>query len=170
MKILGVNISHDTSVAVVEDGEVVSVYEEERSRRTKWWSPVEDSANEYEELGLLCIDHKQLHEPDALTFASFDRRALALEFKDKVLKDRVLQGELISAFSAQQLTRERIEELNETFKDLMRLSIDREDEDHLICKAIADQCQVDSYNFVPEHHYFHAVCGCLLYTSDAADE
>ena len=56
MKILGVNISHDTSVAVVEDGEVVSVYEEERSRRTKWWSPVEDSANEYEELGLLCID------------------------------------------------------------------------------------------------------------------
>ena len=162
MKILGVNISHDTSVAVVEDGEVVSVYEEERSRRTKWWSPVEDSANEYEELGLLCIDHKQLHEPDVLTFASFDRRAIALEFKDKVLKDRVLQGELISAFSAQQLTRERIEELNEKFKDLMRISIDREDEDHLICKAIADQCQVDSYNFVPEHHYFHAVCGSHL--------
>ena len=33
--ILGVNISHDTSVAVVEDGEVKHVYEEERSRRSK---------------------------------------------------------------------------------------------------------------------------------------
>ena len=111
MKILGVNISHDTSCAVIEDGEVISVYEEERSRRSKWWSPTDDSSNVYEELGLLSIDHKQLHRPDLLTFASFDRRDLQLNFKDRVLKDRVLQGELISALSAKQLTRSRITEL-----------------------------------------------------------
>ena len=50
MKILGVNISHDTSVAVIEDGNIVSVYEEERCRRSKWFSPADDCANEYKEL------------------------------------------------------------------------------------------------------------------------
>ena len=61
--VLGVNTSHDTSVAVISDGEVKAVYEEERSRRSKYWSPVEDSNGDtpYDELGLLCIDHKQLH-------------------------------------------------------------------------------------------------------------
>ena len=117
MKILGVNISHDTSCAVIEDGEVVSVYEEERSRRSKWWSPTDDSSNVYEELGLLSIDHKQLHRPDLLTFASFDRRDLKLDFKDRVLKDRVLQGELISVLSEQQLTRDRLEYIAKTYKD-----------------------------------------------------
>lgn len=162
MKILGVNISHDTSCAVIEDGEVVSVYEEERSRRSKWWSPTDDSSNVYEELGLLSIDHKQLHRPDLLTFASFDRRDLKLDFKDRVLKDRVLQGELISVLSEQQLTRDRLEYIAKTYKDAINPIHEHLHEDELICQSIANQCQVEKYNFIPEHHYFHAVCGSHL--------
>ena len=162
MKILGVNISHDTSCAVIEDGEVVSVYEEERSRRSKWWSPTDDSSNVYEELGLLSIDHKQLHRPDLLTFASFDRRDLKLDFKDRVLKDRVLQGELISVLSEQQLTRDRLEYIAKTYKDAINPMHEHLHEDELICQSIAKQCQVEKYNFIPEHHYFHAVCGSHL--------
>ena len=39
--ILGVNISHDTSIALVDEttGEVLDVYEEERCRRSKYWDP-----------------------------------------------------------------------------------------------------------------------------------
>tara|TARA_Y100000004_G_scaffold39296_1_gene42262 strand:+ start:421 stop:1551 length:1131 start_codon:yes stop_codon:yes gene_type:complete len=162
MKILGVNISHDTSCAVIEDGEVVSVYEEERSRRSKWWSPTDDSSNVYEDLGLLSIDHKQLHRPDLLTFASFDRRDLKLDFKDRVLKDRVLQGELISVLSEQQLTRDRLEYIAKTYKDAINPIHEHLHEDELICQSIAKQCQVEKYNFIPEHHYFHAVCGSHL--------
>lgn len=162
MKILGVNISHDTSCAVIEDGEVVSVYEEERSRRSKWWSPTDDSSNVYEDLGLLSIDHKQLHRPDLLTFASFDRRDLKLDFKDRVLKDRVLQGELISVLSEQQLTRDRLEYIAKTYKDAINPIHEHLHEDELICQSIANQCQVEKYNFIPEHHYFHAVCGSHL--------
>ena len=162
MKILGVNISHDTSCAVIEDGEVVSVYEEERSRRSKWWSPTDDSSNVYEELGLLSIDHKQLHRPDLLTFAAFDRRDLKLDFQDRVLKDRVLQGELISVLSEQQLTRDRLEYIAKTYKDAINPFHEHLHEDELICQSIAKQCQVEKYNFIPEHHYFHAVCGSHL--------
>tara|TARA_B100000073_G_scaffold218776_1_gene182016 strand:- start:415 stop:1545 length:1131 start_codon:yes stop_codon:yes gene_type:complete len=162
MKILGVNISHDTSCAVIEDGEVVSVYEEERSRRSKWWSPTDDNSNVYEDLGLLSIDHKQLHRPDLLTFASFDRRDLKLDFKDRVLKDRVLQGELISVLSEQQLTRDRLEYIAKTYKDAINPIHEHLHEDELICQSIANQCQVEKYNFIPEHHYFHAVCGSHL--------
>jgi len=162
MKILGVNISHDTSCAVIEDGEVVSVYEEERSRRSKWWSPTDDNSNVYEDLGLLSIDHKQLHRPDLLTFASFDRRDLKLDFKDRVLKDRVLQGELISVLSEQQLTRDRLEYIAKTYKDAINPIHEHLHEDELICQSIAKQCQVEKYNFIPEHHYFHAVCGSHL--------
>tara|TARA_B100000085_G_C18534041_1_gene509170 strand:- start:280 stop:1410 length:1131 start_codon:yes stop_codon:yes gene_type:complete len=162
MKILGVNISHDTSCAVIEDGEVVSVYEEERSRRSKWWSPTDDNSNVYEDLGLLSIDHKQLHRPDLLTFASFDRRDLKLDFKDRVLKDRVLQGELISVLSEQQLTRDRLEYIAKTYKDAINPIHEHLHEDELICQSIAKQCRVEKYNFIPEHHYFHAVCGSHL--------
>ena len=37
--ILGINISHDTSIAIVHNGELVDVFEEERCRRGKYWSP-----------------------------------------------------------------------------------------------------------------------------------
>ena len=118
--VLGVNTSHDTAVAVVVDGEVKHVYEEERSRRAKYWSPRDDADEEgngvsYDELGLLCIDHKQLHSPDALAFASFDRRDFHITLHDRVFRDRLLQQEMISEFRKQQLSRKRLNEIQEQF-------------------------------------------------------
>ena len=111
--VLGVNTSHDTSVAVIEDGEVKHVYEEERSRRAKYWSPNEDNddSGEYRELGLVCIEHKQLHRPDHVAFASFDRRHFNINFTDKATTDRELQEALIQDFKRQQLSRKRISEI-----------------------------------------------------------
>ena len=99
--VLGVNTSHDTAVAVVVDGEVKHVYEEERSRRAKYWSPRDDSSEgdngvSYDEMGLLCIDHKQLHSPDYLAFASFDRRDFHITVHDRVFRDRLLQQEMVA--------------------------------------------------------------------------
>ena len=115
--VLGVNTSHDTSVAVISDGEVKAVYEEERSRRSKYWSPVEDSNGDtpYDELGLLCIDHKQLHSPEYLAFASFDRRDFNIDIHDRVYRARLLQQEIVDEFSKCQLSRGRINEIQEIF-------------------------------------------------------
>ena len=45
--VLGINTSHDTAVAVVEDGVLVDVFEEERSRRSKYWSPADEQDLEH---------------------------------------------------------------------------------------------------------------------------
>ena len=118
--VLGVNTSHDTAVAVVVDGEVKHVYEEERSRRAKYWSPRDDSSEgdngvSYDEMGLLCIDHKQLHSPDYLAFASFDRRDFHITVHDRVFRDRLLQQEMVAEFSKQQLSRTRLNEIQKQF-------------------------------------------------------
>tara|TARA_R100001510_G_C7528942_1_gene121211 strand:+ start:141 stop:608 length:468 start_codon:yes stop_codon:yes gene_type:complete len=118
--VLGVNTSHDTAVAVIVDGEVKHVYEEERSRRSKYWSPREDTVEgdrgvSYDEMGLLCIDHKQLHSPDYLAFASFDRRDFHIDVHEKVRRDRLLQREMVDEFSKQQLSRKRLDEIQKQF-------------------------------------------------------
>ena len=161
--ILGVNISHDTSCAVLEDGEIKHVYEEERSRRAKWWSPIDDSEENYRDLGLLSIDHKQLHQPDLLTIASFDRRQYKVSFHERVYKDRILQGEIISAFAEKQLSRSRLDEILSSFgSSVFGKSEEYVLEDDSIAQAIARQCRVDEYDFPQEHHYLHAVCGSHL--------
>lgn len=171
--IIGVNTSHDTAVAVVEDGVVKHVYEEERSRRSKYWSPSEDNGGEkpYAELGLLCIEHKQLHEPDHLAFASFDRRNFNIKLKDKVRRDRELQSTLIEDFKSQQLSRQRIDALHDKWgSTVFAKNIISEKEDELINNALAKQIQPlsDDYEFKQEHHYFHAVCGTHLSPYDEA--
>ena len=111
--ILGINTSHDTSVAVLEDGVLIDVFEEERSRRSKYWSPVED--HPYDNFGLLCIDHKQLHNPTHLALASFDRREMRVEVNKRVYSDRILQEKLIGEFSAAQLSMQRLEEIKDKY-------------------------------------------------------
>ena len=114
--VLGLNTSHDTAVEVVEDGVLVDVFEEERSRRSKYWSPADEQDREH--FGLLCIDHKQLHKPDYLAFASFDRRELKLHVNKRVFKERLLQGEMIKDFSAQQLNLARLEEMSVKYPEI----------------------------------------------------
>ncbi len=166
--ILGINTSHDTSVAVLEDGVLIDVFEEERSRRSKYWSPVED--HPYETFGLLCIDHKQLHNPTHLAISSFDRREMRVEVNKRVYRDRILQEKLIGEFSAQQLSMQRLEEIQQEFPNEITeykitdsLATSKwKGEDDLINEALAQQVNVDVYDFKQEHHYFHAVCGSYL--------
>lgn len=167
--VLGINTSHDTAVAVIQDGEVKHVYEEERSRRSKYWSPIEDSGGEnaYEELGLLCIDHKQLHSPEALAFASFDRRDFNIDIHDSVRRDKLLQQEIVSAFAHQQVSRGRLQEIQDNFgqsvfkKNDVRVDEDERINDMLAGQVFGEQEKV-SYDFKKEHHYYHAVCGSHL--------
>ena len=140
--ILGVNTSHDTAVAVVEDGIVKHVYEEERSRRSKYWSPSEDNNGDepYEELGLVCIEHKQLHSPDYLAFASFDRRDFKVNVTDKVKHDRELQQALIKDISSQQLSYEHLVSIQSEYgSSVFQKNTRKEDEDEYINKSISQQ-------------------------------
>ena len=166
--ILGINTSHDTSVAVLEDGVLIDVFEEERSRRSKYWSPVED--HPYDNFGLLCIDHKQLHNPTHLALASFDRREMRVEVNKRVYSDRILQEKLIGEFSAAQLSMQRLEEIKDKYPNEI-IEFKKHDsmatskwkgEDDLINEALAKQTNVEQYDFKQEHHYFHAVCGSYL--------
>ena len=166
--ILGINTSHDTSVAVLEDGVLIDVFEEERSRRSKYWSPVED--HPYDNFGLLCIDHKQLHNPNYLALASFDRREMRVEVNKRVYRDRILQEKLIGEFSAAQLSMQRLEEIKDKYPNEI-IEFKKHDsmatskwkgEDDLINEALAKQTNVEQYDFKQEHHYFHAVCGSYL--------
>ena len=166
--ILGINTSHDTSVAVLEDGVLIDVFEEERSRRSKYWSPVED--HPYDNFGLLCIDHKQLHNPTHLALASFDRREMRVEVNKRVYRDRILQEKLIGEFSAAQLSMQRLEEIKDKYPNEI-IEFKKHDsmatskwkgEDDLINEALAKQVNVEQYDFKQEHHYFHAVCGSYL--------
>ena len=166
--ILGINTSHDTSVAVLEDGVLIDVFEEERSRRSKYWSPVEDHPSD--NFGLLCIDHKQLHNPTHLALASFDRREMRVEVNKRVYSDRILQEKLIGEFSAAQLSMQRLEEIKDKYPNEI-IEFKKHDsmatskwkgEDDLINEALAKQVNVEQYDFKQEHHYFHAVCGSYL--------
>ena len=144
------------------------MFEEERSRRSKYWSPVED--HPYDNFGLLCIDHKQLHNPTHLALASFDRREMRVEVNKRVYRDRILQEKLIGEFSAAQLSMQRLEEIKDKYPNEI-IEFKKHDsmatskwkgEDDLINEALAKQVNVEQYDFKQEHHYFHAVCGSYL--------
>jgi predicted NodU family carbamoyl transferase len=73
--ILAINISHDTSVAVITNGVVVDVFEEERSRRSKYYAPKGD-----EDTFLQVIQSKiDVDSIDEVVFTSFDRRMYDVE-------------------------------------------------------------------------------------------
>ncbi len=167
--VLGINTSHDTAVAVIKDGEVKHVYEEERSRRSKYWSPAEDSGGKeaYEELGLLCIDHKQLHSPEYLAFASFDRRDFNIDIQDSVRRDKLLQQEIVSAFAEQQVSRGKLQEIQDNFGQSVfkKNNVQIEEDDRIndtLAKQVYGGQEKFTYDFSKEHHYFHAVCASHL--------
>lgn len=162
MKIVGINHSHDTSVAVVVDGQVQSVFEEERSRRKKYWTP-KDPFND----ALLCIEHYGVNiDTDMVAFATFDRRDKKVVLGEKVLQNRLLQKNLIKAFSEQQLSEERFKEIQEKFGKnvVVEFAEVNMTADHDFNQCFANQFDKDSVNFEwkLEHHMFHAICGSHL--------
>ena len=163
MKILGINISHDTSVAVVDNGEVTQVHEEDRVRRSKYWDPQKLPLSE---LNLQAIEHKGLHDCDHAGFATFDRRTFDPQFSDFFAENRLLQKDVIQAITAQQMSNKRWDEIQEEFGSEVFPTI-RENvgNDEEIKDAISNQLETPKENIhmdVSQHHYYHAVCGSHL--------
>lgn len=161
MKIVGINHSHDTSVAVVVDGQVQSVFEEERSRREKYWTPTDGY---HEDMGLLSVEHYGVNiDADKVAFASFDRRDKKLMLGKKIYEDRLLQKNLIEAIAEKHLSETRVKELQEKFgpnviEDFLLVG---EGDDHEFNQVFSNQFDKEKVEFEwkLEHHFFHAICG-----------
>ena len=168
MKILGVNISHDTSLSVIEDGEVKNVWEEERVRREKYWSPGQDVAND--QVKLMTIDTMQLSELEHVAFASYDKRQLHINFDSKLYENRVRQKELIPVLAEKQLSLARLEEIADAHEDVnMDIGFANMDSDEKIIDSILEQMQNPTVHFnIGNHHFYHAVCGSHLSPYDEA--
>ena len=83
MKIIGVNISHDTSLAQITDGDIDFICDEARYRRSKYWSPQATGMmkeGQAAQVGMVSIIHKDIKDVDKLIFASFDRRQFEVEW------------------------------------------------------------------------------------------
>tara|TARA_B100000287_G_scaffold314138_1_gene297530 strand:+ start:658 stop:1839 length:1182 start_codon:yes stop_codon:yes gene_type:complete len=157
--ILGINISHDTSIAVVHNGELVDVFEEERCRRSKYWSPSAD-----EEIRLQSIEQKiNVDSIDEVVFASFDRRAYDYNVPTDLPFDRIRTREFRKDFTETQTSRERLKELAEKWE--MEFNFWPNTDDQKICDDIATSqlgLPKGEYYFKQDHHVHHAWCGFNL--------
>ncbi len=167
MRIIGINSSHDTSLCIMEDGEVKELFEEERERRDKYYSP---NINNPE---LHVVDSKGVADAlinedgtpcGELIFASFDRRVCQIDMdKEYLMENRLIAEEVAVAFSKEQLSLKRLEEISEEFPKL-GLKFDwHEDMDEAIHDAMCKQFhEVEEYHFDIEHHMYHAYSGYFL--------
>ena len=167
MRIIGINSSHDTSLCIMEDGEVVELFEEERERRDKYYSPSLETPH------LHTVDSKGLADSlvddkgnptGELIFASFDRRDMKLSMdKDYLMDNRLIAIEFADALAKEQLTSERIQALMKEFPKVGLSEDWHEEMDETIhdemCKQFFD---VDQYHFDTEHHLYHAYSGYYL--------
>lgn len=79
MRYLGINISHEASVALFEDGKLINLWYEDRYNFDKHWQP---SKNNYYYLSILKnIDFK----PDFVCYASFDRRGTGSTTDEEII-------------------------------------------------------------------------------------
>lgn len=155
MKIVGINTSHDSSVAQITDDTVDFVLDEPRFRRDKWWCPLEEnSSNQY-----VSIDHKQITDVDHLIFASYDRRCVGLMLGDELRKNANEQRDFCVEMQAAPMNQDRFDWL----KDDPKFDVEFDwvmDGDSQIHDEICEQ-QFDGmeYHFDPDqHHLYHAVC------------
>ena len=108
MKIIGYNSSHETSLCQfdTETWDIDFLYEEERFRRVKYWTPNDKEGQ------LLCIERKKIETPDHLIGCSFDRRRWHWQFnKDEIEFQKIIQRRLLDELSKEQLSSQRIKEL-----------------------------------------------------------
>ena len=171
MRVIGINISHDTSVAEVENGELKYCHDEARFRRHKYWDP--DKLDFDHDKGLQCIEQNNIEEPDHLIFATFDRRNLHWNIHTPLIEDRLLAEKFASDCRQQQLTQERIDELMQEYGKHIDLDKDESGEgDMRIADLLADyHWNMQGYHIEPEHHFYHAECSYFLspYNKDNED-
>ena len=166
--ILGINISHDTSIAVVKDGVLVDVFEEERCRRSKYWAPKPD-----EETKLQSIEQKiNIESIDEVVFSSFDRRCYDYDIDPTLAQDRLATREFMKDMCEHQLSRERLQDLEERYVDLFTYCGDEEGDGDLQIANDIIQHHFDldegEYLYNIDHHVHHAWCGFSLSDMDDA--
>ena len=137
MRVIGINISHDTSIAEVENGEVKYCHDEARFRRHKFWDP--DKLDGDHDKGLQSIEQNNIQEPDHLIFATFDRRNLDWKIKASLIEDRLLSEKFAHDCRSQQLSMERIGELMQEYGQ--HIDLDNQDDgeaDHYFAQMISE--------------------------------
>lgn len=162
MRVIGINISHDTSIAEVENGEVKYCHDEARFRRHKFWDP--DKLDGVYDKGLQSIEANNIQVPDHLIFATFDRRNLDWSIKASLIEDRLLAEKFAHDCRSQPLSMERIGDLMKEYGQ--HIDLDNQDDgeaDHYFAQMISEyHWNMSGYHLEPEHHFYHAECGYHL--------
>ena len=164
--ILAINISHDTSVAVITDGVVVDVFEEERSRRSKYYAPKGD-----EDTFLQVIQSKiDVDSIDEVVFTSFDRRMYDVDVITTLPQDRLRSREFIASVSSQQLTRERLDTLVDDWDEVSIMKHYGDGDRNIMDDITTNQLNLPKgeYLYNIAHHEHHAYCGFGLSDMDEA--
>ena len=166
--ILGINISHDTSIAVVKDGVLVDVFEEERCRRSKYWSPKGGGDDDL----LQSIEQKiNIDSIDEIVFSSFDRRMVDFKIDHAISQDRLRAREFIKDITEVQLSRARLDELVEKYEgDFTEEPNSNDVDDNIMDEIVTQQFGLPKgeYQYNIDHHSHHAWCGFSLSDMDDA--
>ena len=178
MKIIAYNSSHETSICQydTETKKIDFLYEEERFRRVKYWTPSDKEGQ------LLCIERKKIETPDHLIGCSFDRRRWVWQFnKDEIEFQKIIQRRLLDELSKEQLSSQRIKELVLQEKpyfyepnkilEIIDTGIESNDPhvpnthpmhtqcDDVLIGQVADQLDLEEFHYEIQHHMYHAECG-----------
>lgn len=178
MKILGVNISHDASAALIENGQVIAYYDEERHRRKKHWT-INESVDDptHGKVGIIWSGYQSIFrilqehgDIDAVMMCSFDRRKafdedVALHPERAKLEDWEDYEAFFNSFVTKPLSKRHIVELNRLFPKVFDLPKNKESElDQDIISNLTSTHFTDMdpsmIRFLPtEHHSYHALSG-----------
>ena len=155
MKIVGINTSHDSSVAQITDDSVDFILDEPRFRKDKWWNPkTNGQSNMY-----LSVEHRQVEQPDHLIFTSYDRRAVGMRLSDQIVKEHNVQRNIRDEIASTPMTADRFEYFTNN-EDKFGVEFEWiTKEDQIIHEEIAqNQFEGMEFTFDGEHHLYHAVC------------
>ena len=164
--ILGINISHDTSIAVVKNGVLEDVFEEERCRRSKYWAP-----HEKDDTLLQCIQQKiDIEDIDEVVFTSFDRRTTAYECDSELTQDRLASRKFKEDVIERQLSQDRLKELEEKYEEFNFVPNSNVGDSIIMDDVITQQFDLPKgeYLYNVDHHVHHAWCGFPLSDMDDA--
>jgi len=160
MRIIGVNISHDTSVSELVDGRILNLYEEERCVREKYYDPNKALLETYQ--GLLAIDRYDLDKDvDRVCFATFDRRIVSYHINGLVKYETKWLRKFLADVTSKQLSKTRLDELVEIYPEF-NYKIPKINEDEDIVDIILKEQYKESQSFhldTSKHHEYHAWSG-----------
>lgn len=152
MRILGVNISHDSAVCELEDGEVLNLYEEERCRRKKYWSPKPEDA----ELQVI-EQYPELQDVSHVVFASYDRRHTDLKIEGNKGLDKIWSRGFLKDVRLKQLSRERMEDLAVLYPEFSFKDGWEDVDENILNTIMKEQFEGDvTSHYRIDHHFYHA--------------